>query len=363
MIFALAAATLGITWMLSMAPSIAALPLGVSVPPAHRDDPTVTAAVTAYRRWVWLFGVIATLICLAGPLFAAFSSLVVTFGALGVYAVQRRRIIAAKKEGGWYNGIETAISARVSPSRNFDGIVQPSFPWIGLGGALLAIALSVLVIASNWDTIPQTFATHFDTSMQPDAWSEKSFFSVFGPTFVNTGLLFFMGLAAWLGTKVKVNPRADRSIKGQVRTAALMSATTNSLAVLCLLTVTSLACLQLAILFPQYNGVIPVAIMALLFASVAGAIGMVAAILCAQTRIEEQLRGVHFPDEGTPSPDNDEHYKWGMFYYNPEDPAVLVDKRFGAGIDFNYATWQAKAFLGGIAAFIIACIALPIALG
>ncbi|MEX3564040.1 DUF5808 domain-containing protein [Corynebacterium phoceense] len=57
---------------------------------------------------------------------------------------------------------------------------------------------------------------------------------------------------------------------------------------------------------------------------------------------------------------NDHLYKAGMFYYNPDDPAVLVEKRFGVGIDFNYARWQAKAFLAAIAVLIIGSIALPL---
>ena len=35
----------------------------------------------------------------------------------------------------------------------------------------------------------------------------------------------------------------------------------------------------------------------------------------------------------------------GMFYYNPDDPAVTVEKRYGVGLDFNYAHWQAKVFM------------------
>ena len=57
--------------------------------------------------------------------------------------------------------------------------------------------------------------------------------------------------------------------------------------------------------------------------------------------------------------DNDEHYKWGMFYYNPEDPAVLVDRRFGVGMDFNYAHWQGKAFAVFVVLVLLGSISLP----
>lgn len=52
----------------------------------------------------------------------------------------------------------------------------------------------------------------------------------------------------------------------------------------------------------------------------------------------------------------------GILYYNPDDPAVLVDKRLGVGVSFNYARWQAKVFLAVIALIIIGSIALPLIL-
>lgn len=38
-------------------------------------------------------------------------------------------------------------------------------------------------------------------------------------------------------------------------------------------------------------------------------------------------------------------YIFGVFYYNPEDPALMVPMKFGNGIDFNYARWPAKLFI------------------
>ncbi|KAB3523630.1 DUF1648 domain-containing protein [Corynebacterium sp. zg254] len=41
-------------------------------------------------------------------------------------------------------------------------------------GGLLAIAVSVLIVARDWDTIPDTVPTHWGTSMRPDSWGAKS---------------------------------------------------------------------------------------------------------------------------------------------------------------------------------------------
>ena len=45
---------------------------------------------------------------------------------------------------------------------------------------------------------------------------------------------------------------------------------------------------------------------------------------------------------------NWEHYKWKLFYYNPADPSLFVDKQFGIGQDINFArrsAWYLMLFL------------------
>jgi uncharacterized membrane protein len=36
------------------------------------------------------------------------------------------------------------------------------------------------------------------------------------------------------------------------------------------------------------------------------------------------------------SPDDDSHWKAGLFYVNPDDPAILVPKRLGIGWTLNF---------------------------
>lgn len=54
--------------------------------------------------------------------------------------------------------------------------------------------------------------------------------------------------------------------------------------------------------------------------------------------------------------DSDEDKQWiaGIFYYNPEDSAVFVEKRFGIGTTMNMARWQAWLIVGGLILFIVA---------
>jgi uncharacterized membrane protein len=51
--------------------------------------------------------------------------------------------------------------------------------------------------------------------------------------------------------------------------------------------------------------------------------------------------------------EDDNNYKFGIFYYNKKDPAVFVNKRMGIGWTFNYAKWQAKLITAVILAIAI----------
>lgn len=41
----------------------------------------------------------------------------------------------------------------------------------------------------------------------------------------------------------------------------------------------------------------------------------------------------------------DEHWRWGLFYFNPNDPALLVEKRMGLGYTLNFGNPRAWLML------------------
>ena len=52
-------------------------------------------------------------------------------------------------------------------------------------------------------------------------------------------------------------------------------------------------------------------------------------------------------------PDEEDHWKFGLIYFNKEDPSVFVERRFGIGSTFNLARWQAWLFIGGLVLFTV----------
>lgn len=52
-------------------------------------------------------------------------------------------------------------------------------------------------------------------------------------------------------------------------------------------------------------------------------------------------------------PDEEGQWKYGVFYFNMDDPSVFVEKRFGIGPTLNYARWEAWVFILGIIFFVV----------
>lgn len=374
MIFALlmAVTTLAITWIMAQMPALASLgtPLGVRVPKAYLSDSAVTSALAGYKVRTWGCGIAATILSLFAwklPLLAAVPSLLVTLGGLWAYISQRRRIIAAKKAGGWFDEVETTIAARVSTNANgtpeFEGIPTPTFPWLTMLASLLCIAAGAIIVASHWSAIPDPVPVHWNDSMEADNWSDKSIGSVFFSSFVALALLVLFAIICSFIAHSEVSPRSERNIKARVRNEANLALTNTGMGVLTLFISAGMAFMQVTGPIPHYQRFNSAAIITMLILAIGGSIGLVVFILYKQSRLSEQLRGIHFADEDKESPDNDHLYKWGVMYYNPDDPAVLVDKRFGTGMSFNYARWQAKIFFGLVILILVGSLALPVILG
>jgi uncharacterized membrane protein len=58
--------------------------------------------------------------------------------------------------------------------------------------------------------------------------------------------------------------------------------------------------------------------------------------------------------------DDDRYWSAGIFYNNPDDPALFVPKRFGLGWTLNFGHPQAKLVLIGVLVVILVTSLLPV---
>lgn len=204
--------------------------------------------------------------------------------------------------------------ASLSPSE-----AQESFrPWVSLPPFIALVALG-LYLRLHWNQLPQHYPVHFGANGEPNRWANRDWISVYGPVFIGVGMnLFLLGLA-WAISRLS-------------RKTVMRYVTVRSLQILLYpLTFT----LMIVSLFPLWHAphwLIPV----VMLASVTGI------IFWGYSKISSPA-----PD-ATPEPQSDSYWKAGMFYYNPDDPAIFVAKRVGIGFTINFANKIAWLVLAGI---------------
>ena len=363
---AMAIMALAVAAALAFTPNLSAptTPLGVRIPADRSQDPAVISAVKTYRKTVLISGAVTAVLTMVfwwQPIVASLSSLLIVAAGLIEYVTQRKKIVTAKEQGNWFQGIPTGITGRVADTPlpgDLERLTTPRVPWFYFFGAFLITVATALIAIDRWAEIPQTVATHWGPGMEADAWADKSITTVFVPTMINVFLIALLLLITWALTKVRVHNRNDRTSKGHLRTYAGIAASNQGAGFLVFVLAIPIALMQVTNYLPAYEHLIPVTFILILVASTLGVVGLLAITVLHLQRATSLLNAMDFG--GTKeSPDNDEFYKWGMFYYNPDDPAVMVEKRFGVGLDFNYARWQAKVFVVFVALILVGSLALP----
>lgn len=337
----------------------------VPLSPAAARLPQVAAARRAYMAAMGATTAAVVALTLIPPLGASvwwlpLSQVIITFVGAVLWARARAtalaaRVAAPRQEIQGRSGSVAGARSNTCP---------PGITWQPyLMGALVAAATAAY-IALNWDNIPQRFATHFNGSGVADGWTEKGPGVFFGQ-FMAAGLLT-LGVTLSYFTAHKSAVRGAAGTKDVARKLAQGRASEAGLAWLMGLLSGALSLLGVAMPLSETSGLPPAGeplwVLLILGIGLGGSLALVVATVIAGDRAAARTEeSPGSADQLTVDTDFTNHVKWGLFYYNPDDPAVMVPKPAGVGLDFNYARWQAKAVMGLLALVTVASIALAAA--
>ncbi len=207
-------------------------------------------------------------------------------------------------------------------------------PGESLFATVLALAplgllfLLALYARSHWDQIPDRFPVHFGFH-GPDHWVTRSPRAVYGLIVLN-GLLCGLMLMTRYGLLHESRRVAIDGASAQAETRFRRIITWLLVAVEYLTVM-----LAWAILFSSPQGV---------FVFGMGMLVLTAVLVFVLLRMGQggnRLAPGGPPGDRTP----DACWKWGMFYINPNDPALFVEKRFGVGYTVNFGNRWSWIFL------------------
>ena len=330
-------------------------PFGVDIPREKVTDPAIAAAKRSYSALVAVMGLVTCAAANIPPASKTVWPLILGSITLTAVSIIGWRLAARRiRTQGWklpHSGIVGNITGT-----SLSQLPPGQISWAPHIMALIINLACALILVASWDKIPEVFATHFSASGQADGFSTKGP-AVFFPLIMGLLLIALSLGISWVQCSGIARMRHTTGAQDRARLHALMRTTEQGSAWLLSTLAAMIAVLGVALALPDHVPLPPgnsgAWVALFLIVGLLGPIVMIAWGISAGDRAAAATEpNLDAPEENT-GYDRAAHLKWGMFYYNPDDPALFVDKAIGVGIDFNYAHWPAKVFLVAITVIVV----------
>jgi uncharacterized membrane protein len=286
----------------------------VTVTREFRRSATAARIVRQYNIFGWS-GTLLTMILLLTGVVSHWTALVPAYLAwVAAYLLARKRVQP-------YRTAPTSVRQTVlslNRERMPGGV-------LGALGPFLILAIKGVYAQLHWNEIPNRFPVHWGFN-GPDRWVDRTPMAVFGSIAAVAAICALMLLIAY-GTiyasrKVSVTGPAAESERKFRRISVVGSV--------------ALAYV-FAITLPPIKGGTPSIpyTPAFILIAVVIFVGMLIRYGQGGTRLAGESSSI-LNDEPVGDRTADECWKLGFFYYNPSDPALVVEKRFGIGWTLNF---------------------------
>jgi uncharacterized membrane protein len=185
-------------------------------------------------------------------------------------------------------------------------------------GPFAILLITAGYVQARWDQIPDRFPVHWGVNGLPNGWSTRTPEGVYGPLLFGAALVIGISLLAYAisHSAQGVPTTGGAPSKGEFahRIALVLLGVEYFVA----------AVLSMVALLPFTGspGVAPIVILAV--------VTIAAAIFLSRWLSRGRVPSQHISADGT-------CWKLGMFYFNPDDSALFVEKRIGIGYTINFA--------------------------
>jgi Family of unknown function (DUF5808) len=288
----------------------------VTVPAGFPDEPAGKSILGRYRRELILVSILAIIVFVAGIALVGIS-----FGPAGPIIQTVAGFIA------FYRARNRVLPHAVQPTMIREAELQPTnriIPggWIAASGPFVLLATCAGYLWIHGSPPPRGLAVYF--------------LSMTASLTALTVLLY--GLAHWVRPVYSGGPQRARELQFRRTVAAIV------LGAEYYITIQS----SWLMLIPRHQGLISLGLLplALIFTLV------VILVLARLGQGGSRLAPAQKSTSGSAAPVGDRtadrFWKLGVFYFNPDDSAIFVEKRFGLGYSLNFArptTWGIMALL------------------
>ncbi|QQE13561.1 hypothetical protein JD969_08920 [Planctomycetota bacterium] len=322
-----------------------ALFFSVTVRPDFKSSEQGKRFTKQFKKHINLYSIIATLVLLTYFL-TPNSTTLMLFQTLGAITIQLLGITIAfvkirQKVLNFSISQPTTRSASLIPRKT-----TLATPYLWFGPPLI-ILIAAAVLAFQWDSIPPVFTTSWDALGNPTQQTHKSISSVFALPLLTLSTFFLMLISALAISRftkrtIPDGPAAIRQSKFINLTQSLVLISTYALTII-------FTALSLFPLSSAADSALPNSFYYIMsFAFIPTIFALYYMIRAGQgcwkyNRLSpSQIESTDAIADGTP----DSAWKLGLVYFNPNDSALFVERRFGIGYDMNWARPTAYIFMG-----------------
>jgi uncharacterized membrane protein len=215
---------------------------------------------------------------------------------------------------------------------------------------LFLTVIPSLFLIYYYPQLPEKIPVHWNWRGRPDGWAQKSFGSVF---FLSLMLIYLQGLFllvkhGLLTVKMTLPAeRAEEYLKGKEE---FLSTIMKMMDWVRLMVATMMGALLLNIVFSSVERLRHLSALAVVVDSTSTLLLVAVCVyfIVRLVKIDRRLKrtaGRVYVQRGR---DAAHWYAGGLFYYNPEDPALFVEKLVGFGYTFNMANRRVYVYLAYI---------------
>lgn len=223
-------------------------------------------------------------------------------------------------------------------------------------GPFLILAAGAVYLGLRWDDIPEKFPIHWGAHGAVNGWGPRTFFGVFGllllGTVVALGIVGGAALIRTVGRRSLPAGWAEQDARFRRMNEGCMLALGWLLAAIMTVAAAWLPFRESVAMPGGFVLAVVIGPLAILI------IMIVSAVRTSRARSRFIAAGGVI-DDGAP----DECWKAGVFYYNPNDTRLWVEKRSGMGWTLNMAHKAARWVLAGLVAFIVVDILIALLIG
>jgi uncharacterized membrane protein len=270
----------------------------------------------------------------------------IIFAALQLAAIipNHREALRLKEERKWQVSSAAFADTKTSTSRGN----LSSMPWLWyIAGIIISLAGGVIGLAA-YPSMPDVIPTHYSGfSSVPDAWAEKSVGFVLMMPLFNIGMTAIMWLVGASIEKAKLQVDAHDPALSFAQHIAYRRLRGNATGLTSLSINVMFLCIGLNQIWPRFQALLWVSILQTLIPCT---LLIVAAVKAGQGGCKLKVSASEASSEsamargwaGSARHADDRFWALGMFYCNPDDPAIIVESRFGNKIGFNYSRLPVK---------------------